>query len=354
MTSIRTRPPGRPAAPVTTGRPDRADARPERRPAERPARRPMSRPLGMAAAVVTTTAWGGQFMVSKSTFGHLDPVWLTALRYGAASVVFVLLLLAVEGRAALRRDPAWLRVGVLGVVGFAGFNLLAFVGLTMTTPEAASLIVSTMPLITAFVLWARTGSRPSAATWWSSGVALVGVGLVLTDGHLGLLLHGGLSWGDLLILAGAASWVIYTTGAASVPDWSPLRYTAVSSAAGSVAIVAIAAGGTALGWLRLPTGADLAATWWQLAYVALVAAVVAVLCWNGATRALGAQDAVLFINLVPVTAFTIEAFRGHVPHGAELAGAALTLAALVANNLLGRRSARRSATAAAPACPAAA
>lgn len=300
----------------------------------------LSRPLGMAAAVVTTTAWGGQFVVGKSAFAYLDPVWLTALRYGIASVVFLALLAAVEGRAGFRRDPRLLRVAVLGTVGFAGFNLLAYVGLTTTSAQAASLIVSTMPLITAFVLWARTGARPSRVTWWSSGVALVGVSLVLTDGHLSRLLHGGLGWGDLLILAGAASWVVYTTGAASVPDWSPLRYTAISSAAGSVVILGIALASTAAGWLRLPTAAGIAGAWWQLAYVALVAAVVAVLCWNAATRALGAQDAVLFINLVPVTAFAVEAVRGHVPQPGELLGAALTLGALVTSNALARRAVR--------------
>ena len=307
--------------------------------------RPLSRPLGIAAAVVTTTAWGGQFIVGKSAFAHLDPVWLTALRYGLASVVFVALLAAVEGAAAFRPTRTWWRVGVLGVVGFAGFNLLAYVGLTSTTPQAASLLVSTMPLITAFVLWARTGSRPAAATWWFSVLALLGVGLVLTDGHPARLLHGGLGWGHLLILAGAASWVVYTTGAATVPDWSPLRYTTVSAAIGSLGILAIALASTAAGWISLPTPGDVAAVGWQLAYVALVAAVVAVLCWNAATRSLGAQDAVLFINLVPITAFAVEAVRGHAPHPAELLGAAVTLAALVGHNAWARRGVRRAAAA---------
>jgi drug/metabolite transporter (DMT)-like permease len=296
-----------------------------------------SRPLGVAAAVVTTTAWGGQFVVGKSAFAYLDPVWLTALRYAAASVVFLALLALAEGRAGFRADPALLRVAVLGTVGFAGFNLLVYVGLTRTSPQAASLIVSTMPLITAFVLWARTKVRPRAVTWWSSGIALLGVGLVLTDGHLGALLDGGLNGGDLLVLVGAASWVVYTTGAATVPHWSPLRYTAISAAAGSVVIVAIALAGTAAGWLRLPTTDGVVAAGWQLAYVALVAAVVAVLCWNAAMRTLGPQDGVLFINLVPVTTFAVEAFLGHVPHVWQLVGAAVTLTALVGNNVLTRR-----------------
>ena len=308
----------------------------------------LSRRLGVLAATVTTLSWGGQFAVSKSAFGHLDPVWLTAIRYGAATLAFLVLLVAVEGRRALRPDHDWPRVAGLGVVGFAGFNLLAFVGLTMTTPQAASLIVSTMPLITAFVLWARSGARPAAATWWSSGVALLGVALVLTNGNPALLLGGGLGWGHLLVLAGAASWVVYTTGASGLPGWSALRYTAVSSLAGSVAILAIALGATAAGVLRMPTSGDVVAVAPQLAYVTLLAAVVAVLCWNAATRTLGAQDAVLFINLVPVTAFTIEAFRGHAPHPAELLGAGVTVTALVANNLLARRRRRAGARPAAP------
>jgi drug/metabolite transporter (DMT)-like permease len=297
----------------------------------------ISRPLGVVAAVVTTTAWGGQFVVGKSAFAYLDPVWLTALRYAAAGIVFVALLALVEGRAAFRWDAAVPRVAVLGTVGFAGFNLLVYVGLTRTSPQAASLIVSTMPLITAFVIWARTRLRPRAVTWWSSGVALLGVGLVLSDGRLGRLLDGGLGWGDVLVLLGSASWVVYTTGASTVPDWSPLRYTAISAAAGSLAILLVAFVGTAGGWLRLPTVHDVSAAGWQLAYVALVAAVVAVLCWNAAMRALGPQDGVLFINLVPVTTFGLEAVLGNVPHPAQLLGVAVTMAALVGNNLVARR-----------------
>ena len=298
---------------------------------------PSPRSLGALAAVVTTLAWGGMFVVADSAFDHVDPVWQTAIRYGGASVVFVLLLAATEGRGAFRGGRDLRAVAVLGTIGFAGFNLLAFVGLTRTTPQAASLIVSTMPLITAFVLWARTGVPPRTSTWWTGAAALLGVGLVLGDGHLTRVLQGGGGLGDLLVLLGATCWVVYTTGAGRVPDWSPLRYTALSASAGSVVIAAIALTLTATGVLHAPTPSDVAAVGWQLGYITVVAAVVAVLCWNHAMRALGPQDGVLFINLVPVTAFVVQALRGDPPHPGELLGVGITLGALVVNNLLGRR-----------------
>jgi drug/metabolite transporter (DMT)-like permease len=65
--------------------------------------------------------------------------------------------------------------------------------------------------------------------------------------------------------------------------------------------------------------------------------VVAVASWNGAVVALGPQNATLFGNLIPVTTFVIETARGYRPGTLELAGAALAIAALVANNVLTRR-----------------
>ena len=61
------------------------------------------------------------------------------------------------------------------------------------------------------------------------------------------------------------------------------------------------------------------------------------LTWNGAIRLIGPQNAVLFGNLIPVTTFAIEIARGYRPGVAALAGAIVTIGAVVANNLIARR-----------------
>jgi drug/metabolite transporter (DMT)-like permease len=68
----------------------------------------------------------------------------------------------------------------------------------------------------------------------------------------------------------------------------------------------------------------------------VIGALAAVLAWNEGVKRLGAPNAALFMNLVPVVAFSIAIARGYHPDGAELAGAALTVAALIGANLTSR------------------
>ena len=92
--------------------------------------------------------------------------------------------------------------------------------------------------------------------------------------------------------------------------------------------------------MPLPSGSDVWAVSPQILYLAVPGAVIAVLTWNGAIRLIGPQNAVLFGNLIPVTTFAIVIVRGYRPGAVELGGAALTIGALVASNLLVRRSAK--------------
>jgi drug/metabolite transporter (DMT)-like permease len=58
-----------------------------------------------------------------------------------------------------------------------------------------------------------------------------------------------------------------------------------------------------------------------------------VLGFNAGARALGPLNAILMLNFIPVGVFAIEAALGRSFAPIELAGAALVIGALVANNL---------------------
>src|SRR5581483_5459599 len=285
--------------------------------------------VGTLCATFTGVVWGGQFVVGKSALANADSFWLTTMRYAGAAVILLGLLALLEGRSALVSRGRMLRLAALGTLGFAGFNLLAYTGLEHARPERASLIA-------ALVLWARGRARPSPPTLVFLAVALAGASLVISRGHPTTLWHGSLGAGDLLVLGGVLSFILYTIGAAEHRDLSPLRYTALTAALGWPSIAAATLVGTAAGWLSAPSGSDWVDVTPELAYLALPGAAIAVLCWNAAVERLGPQTTSLFGNLIPVSTFTIETIRGYRPGPLELAGALITIGALVANNLLTR------------------
>jgi drug/metabolite transporter (DMT)-like permease len=293
--------------------------------------------IGGLFAAFTGVVWGGQFVVAKSALDRVDAFWLTSARYALAVVVLLALLAIVEGPAALSPRGRTLQLVTLGTLGFAGFNLLAYTGLEHARPQSASLIVALAPLLMALVLWARDRVRPSRATLVALVVALVGVALVISRGHPSTLWNGSLGFGDVLVLAGVLSFVLYTIGAANHRDLSPLRYTTLTAALGWPAIIGASLVGTAAGWLSAPSGGHVWGVMPQVLYLAIPGAVLAVLTWNAAVELIGPQTTSLFGNLIPVSTFTIEIARGYRPGALELLGAVLTVAALVTDNLLRRR-----------------
>lgn len=291
-------------------------------------------------SLVAALCWGAMFPISAPALERVDAVNFTALRYVGGTLIFLALLALIEGRRAFDYEGRTRRMFVLGTYGFAAFNLLSFGAVQgETTPQHAALIVAITPIVTLLMRWHSTRVAPPAAQLVATAVAFFGVGLVITQGHPSTLIDGGVGAGELMVLVGAVAFIRFTLGAQEFPGWSPLRYTALAVPLGTLSILAVAAVGAAGGWLVAPDAQDVGAIAPELAYVILAGAVVGVLAWNAGVARIGAANAALFMNLVPITAFVVEAIKGTSPHAMELVGAAITVSALVAANVAGRRAA---------------
>ena len=297
----------------------------------------------MGLLLLAAVSWGGMFQIAKPLLAQIDAFYMTAIRYGGAALIFAALLAYREGRGAFRMEAATGLLWLYGSLGFAGFNLLAFTGLSHSRPEHAAVIMALMPLMTALVNWGMRGIRPASHTLLAIALALTGVTLVVTDGHLSSLSASGQLGGDLMLLLGALSWVFYTLGAARFSSWSPLRYTALTCLLGVASIFGVTAAMSLLGSIHLPTATTVWNGRWELTYMVVIGAVIAVLGWNAGIRKLGALNGVLFINFVPVSAFVIGILLGHHFGRAELVGATLVILALVLNSLLSQRAGLRAA-----------
>jgi drug/metabolite transporter (DMT)-like permease len=267
----------------------------------------------------------------------LDPFVLASLRYGVGVLLFVVILWLIEGREALRYGGRFPRAVVAGLFGFVGFNVLVWWGLVHTHPEHASLIMTLQTPLTALVVWLLHALRPSRFTMGCMAVAFAGVALVITKGDPAAMLQGGSLVGDLLVLGGALSWLVYTLMGQGFGGWSPLRMTVLTCIPGTIGLIAVNALTIAAGWSQMPSMEQILSVKWQLAYFIVFTVVLGVLSFNNAVRHAGPLNTMLTLNLIPVAVFAIEAGLGRTYSAIELGGAAIVIAALVANNFHIRR-----------------
>jgi len=294
------------------------------------------RRTGIIAALSATIIWGMQFPVLATVLHDLDPFWLTLLRYLCATVILAAIVMAREGRRAFSLEGRGLTVALLGTLGFAVFNVALLLGIRISGPQHGALIMATTPLLTVLIGWLRGGAAPSLRTLGFIGLAFSGVALVVTKGDPASILQSGAWTGDALMLAGACCWAAYTAWAPGFSTWSPIRYTMAGAFFGTCATGAITLGAAVLGRSHAPTLGALEHALPGMTFLVVFGAVISLVAWNIGIAKLGSSTVVLFMNIVPITAFTIAIIFGARYPLVEYAGAALTILALVLNNVLAR------------------
>ena len=307
---------------------------------------------GVGLCLAGTSLMGAMFPVMTAALTHVDPFTFTSLRYLLAGIAFALLLRHREGAGAFAADghslgTAWL----LGSVGFCGFGSFVFLGQQLAGPDGAldaSIMMATQPMMGLLLSsWLRRSAPPVLSLVFVA-VSFTGVSLVITNGDLLAAIHGPRHYAASgLIVIGAFCWVVYTFGSARFARWSALKYTTMTTWLGLTTIVTVNAIFIALHVVPTPTLSMLRSIAPHLLYMGPVAGFGAILFWVSGNRILGPMNGVLFMDVVPITAFAVSALTGLVPMSVQIAGATLTAVALIMNNVyLRRRTLRMAASAA--------
>ncbi|EAN6379231.1 DMT family transporter [Salmonella enterica subsp. enterica serovar Miami] len=297
---------------------------------------------GLLCCLLATVSWGGMFPVMTHALTYIDPFNFTTFRYGIAGIAFALLLLFREGQNSFRlKGERWGLAWLFGTLGFAGFGFLVFLGQSLAGPGGAltaSIMMATMPMLGLLTIWALKKVRPHASTMSFILLSFSGVVLVITNGDVFAVLNSPISLAaNLLLIAGALCWVLYTIGGSYFPGWSPLRYTTMTTLLGMISVVLIDLFLVGSGAISVPSAASIITIVPHLFYMDLVAGLVAVLCWNVGNRIITPTNGVLFMDVVPITAFIVSALNGVVPTNMQIIGAVITAMALVLNNLNQRK-----------------
>jgi drug/metabolite transporter (DMT)-like permease len=193
---------------------------------------------------------------------------------------------------------------IMALTGVFLFNSLVYLSLGYTTSTNAALINGATPILTIVIAAMAGFDRLTGRRVVGALTSLVGVGWIVSRGSLEALASLSFNRGDLFMLVAALLWAIYTVLVIRVTRvMTPL---AVTTIAAVLALpLSVLVGGYELA--TQPIGEITPVVVLGLVYVGVVASVGAFLFWSIGVKGIGAAQASVFLNLIPVFTALIAA-----------------------------------------------
>jgi len=277
-------------------------------------------------ATITIVFWGSAFAGIRAGLQACSPAHLAVLRFIVASLALAAHALITHMRSPLRRDLP--RIFLLGLLGFAFYNLALNIGEQSIAAGPAALLIQTAPIWTALLAVAFLGEHLRAWGWVGVATSFAGVLALSLGNDEGFQL----GWAALLVLAAAISMASYNiVQKRMLTRYRPVEITTYAVWAGTLLLLPFAPG-----LIPAVAAAPLRSTL-AVVYLGLAPAALAYVTWAIVLSRLPAARAASFLFAVPVVAFIVAwAWLGEVPKPVDLVGGALAFAGVAIVNTLGR------------------
>lgn len=253
--------------------------------------------LAFLGLVLTNLFWAINAILARGYMDQVAPIALNLFRWLGAFVLLTPFALrgTIKNWPVIR--PKLLPLTGLSILSVTLYNSLLYLSANFTTAVNITLINTLIPVATLLIAWRVLGNRPRLMQLVGITVSIIGVLLILTQGHLLRLLTLSLSQGDLLMLAAVTCWSLFTV---------LLKKIAVKLSPIIILYVLIMLG---LPFLFFAYGVEalfFRFYWPSLSHLGLLAylwvfpSIFAYVFWTNGVQRLGAEAASLSITLMPL------------------------------------------------------
>lgn len=268
--------------------------------------------------------WGVNIPVVK-----LGTQMVAPLAYNGVRVLLAAAALTAIGAF---RNAAWpprrimlLLLG-LGLLGNGIYQIFFIEGIARTRAGSAALVLAATPAFVALFGRVRGVERTSPRGLLGILLSMVGIAIVVYGGHAVASGVGTLT-GNLLVLAGALCWALFTVLLKPFThEVDAVHLAAITMIGGAIPLLIVAAPDLAgTSWAALP-----AAAWGAILFSGLGALVVAYLFYYRGVRLLGPTRTAMYGNLQPVIALLVAwIVLGEVPTAWQGLGAGSIMTGLL-------------------------
>ncbi len=269
------------------------------------------------ALIAMTFIWGLNYIVVKTTIAEILPFAFVAVRFGTASVLF-LLVVRVSQRGFFIPRHAWGKIALLGLLGTTVYQTFFLTGLASVQASVSALILASSPAFVVLFNRLIHQERLAARGWVGLLLSFMGLGLVILSGG-GTNLSAAALLGSFFILVATFAWSLNSViSAPLLKRYSSLSVAALSTIFGTIPLLFIGIPAlTAQNWAEVTTGG-----WLGLLYSTVLAVVLAFVLWNVGVKRIGSARTAIYNNLTPVIAtFGAAIFLGEALTVAKITGA---------------------------------
>jgi len=265
--------------------------------------------------------------------GQVPPMTFALLRWLGALAFLLPFAIGPMQREAAEIRKGWKPILLLGLLGVAGFHGLLYTGLQYTTASNALLLSAVTPVLVVLSGLIIFGDRIGGLQAIAMAASVLGVVVIVFEGSLAAASRLHVGRGELIVLAAALAWALYTALLRLRPALGATAFLTSTFIVGAVVIAPFSA------W-ELMSGANIAWSWQVLAaiaYVAILPSIVSYYIYNAASVSVGPAKAGQAITLLPLFGALLSSLllgeRLYAYHGV---GMVLILAGIVLGAFAGR------------------
>lgn len=246
--------------------------------------------------ILAATLWGFQPSLAKITVREISPETVTTLRYFVLSILIFIIMYCKGEKVQCPPRSCLFPLLFMGLNGTLINNVAQFCGLKFSTAINATLISSTTPAITALLAALLLHEKLNLLQWCGILISLSGTLFLVSNGDLTIITQISFNIGDILFFISQVSWAFYAlTSLRVMKQLTVLATTAWAGLFGAIltAIYAIFTNTLHFHAVSLPAALS-------IVYIILGGGLTAMLSWNTSVKKIGASQASIFINLMPV------------------------------------------------------
>ncbi|NYS59543.1 DMT family transporter [Vreelandella salicampi] len=243
--------------------------------------------------LATVLIWSGNMTINQLTVGTIAPSSIAFLRWLLALLVLTPFVLpaAWRFRADIRRE--WPKLAALGMLGMGLWQGLAYVAAETTSATNMGILAAMVPLLTVLLSALILREPPTIGGIAGGVLAFFGVTVLLGQGNPLSLIRLEVSPGDALMVLAATCYALYGVmlkrWQMGLPPWVMLY-----------AQVCFAVLFLLPPYLIGPMTPINSHNVWLILYAGIPASIITTFLWMRAVRLIGASQASIFINLMPL------------------------------------------------------